>query len=71
MKNLDADMRIIMDVFNDAWSDNWGFVPLTERELTKMAEDLKLIVIPELTLHRAKSTASPRRSRWRCRTSTS
>jgi hypothetical protein len=38
-----------MDVFNDAWSDNWGFVPLTEPELRKMAEDLKLLVIPELT----------------------
>jgi hypothetical protein len=36
-------------VFNDAWSDNWGFVPFSERELTKMAEELKLIVIPELS----------------------
>jgi len=49
MKNLDADLRIIMDVYNDAWNDNWGFLPMTERELSKMAADLKLIAIPELS----------------------
>ncbi len=48
-KQIQRDVRIIMDVFNDAWSDNWGFVPLSEAELTKMAEDMKLILIPELT----------------------
>ena len=49
MKNLDADVRIMMDVFNDAWSDNWSFVPCTERELSKLVADLKLIAIPELS----------------------
>lgn len=49
MRNLDADVRVVMDVFNDAWSDNWSFVPYTEKELSKMAADLKLIAIPELT----------------------
>jgi hypothetical protein len=49
MKNLDADLRIIMEVYNDAWSENWAFVPFTERELSKMAADLKLIAFPELS----------------------
>ncbi|MEP7051630.1 MAG: hypothetical protein ABJB12_14810 [Pseudomonadota bacterium] len=49
MKNLDSDVRIVMDVFNDAWIDNWSFVPFTEKELSKFAADLKLIAIPELT----------------------
>jgi hypothetical protein len=49
-KNFEAEVRVIMNVFNDAWSDNWGFVPLTEPELKKMADDLKLIVEPELTV---------------------
>jgi hypothetical protein len=49
MKHLDRDVRIVMDVYNDAWSDNWGFVPLTEKELAKMASDLKLIVEPNFT----------------------
>ncbi|WP_437628132.1 hypothetical protein [Sorangium sp. So ce1151] len=48
-KNLNRDIRIIMDVFNDAWSENWGFVPMTERELVKWAEDVRLILMPELT----------------------
>ncbi|KYG10169.1 hypothetical protein BE21_13735 [Sorangium cellulosum] len=48
-KNLLHDIRILMDVFNDAWSDNWGFVPMTEKELVKWAEDVRLILMPELT----------------------
>ncbi len=43
------EVRTIMEVFNDAWSDNWGFVPLTENELIKTAKDLKLILMPEIT----------------------
>jgi hypothetical protein len=43
------DVRLVMSIFNDAWSDNWGFVPLTERETIKMASDMKLLLIPELT----------------------
>lgn len=48
-KRLLDDVRILMDLFNDAWSDNWGFVPLTENELLKMAADTKLILMPEIT----------------------
>lgn len=48
-KQLDRDVRLVMDIFNDAWSENWGFVPLTEAELAKMAQDMKLILNPELT----------------------
>jgi hypothetical protein len=43
------DVRTIMSIFNDAWSDNWGFVPLTENELIKTAKDMKLILMPEIT----------------------
>ncbi|HZO12982.1 MAG TPA: hypothetical protein VFB62_06980 [Polyangiaceae bacterium] len=49
MKRLDDDVRLIMQVFNDAWSDNWGFVPASEREMQKIASDLKLIAMPEIT----------------------
>ena len=49
MRNLDREVRTVMQLFNDAWSENWGFVPYTERELSKLASDLKLIAIPELT----------------------
>lgn len=50
MKNIDRDVRIIMDIFNEAWSKNWGFVPMTEAELDKMAQEFKLIVDPELCM---------------------
>jgi len=49
MKNLDADLRLVMDIFNDAWSDNWSFVPFTEAELVKMGEDMRMIAIPSLS----------------------
>jgi GNAT superfamily N-acetyltransferase len=48
-KHLMRDVRIIMDIFNDAWSDNWGFVPATENELIKMAKDMSMILMPEIT----------------------
>ncbi len=49
-KNLDRDVRILLDVFNSAWSHNWGFVPLTEAEIRKAAKDFKLILEPKLAL---------------------
>jgi hypothetical protein len=49
MKNFDSELRVAMDIFNDAWSENWGFVPYTDAELTKLADDLRLLAIPELT----------------------
>lgn len=47
---LPEEVRVIMGIFNDAWSENWGFVPLTEAELKKLAEDFKLLIVPELTV---------------------
>jgi len=48
-KSMERDVATIMDVFNDGWSDNWSFVPLTQQEVRKMAQDFKLILIPEIT----------------------
>ncbi|MBI2895614.1 MAG: hypothetical protein HYY06_18805 [Deltaproteobacteria bacterium] len=50
LKDFDRELRTILDIFNDAWSDNWGFVPLTEPELEKAAKDLKMILDPEIAL---------------------
>lgn len=49
LNHTERDVRLIMDIFNDAWSDNWGFVPLTESELKKTAADLKMLIVPDLT----------------------
>lgn len=43
-KKMDRELAIIMDIFNDAWKDNWGFVPATEAEVKKTGEELRLIL---------------------------
>lgn len=49
MKNVDGDVRIAMEIFNDAWSENWGIMPYNENELKKLAADFKLVLRPEIT----------------------
>lgn len=46
--NLEEEIPRIMDVYNECWQNNWGFVPMTEAELSMMAEELKLIIESEL-----------------------
>ena len=43
-RDLAAEVRLFMDVYNEAWSSNWGFVPLTDRELDHMAKELKPVL---------------------------
>lgn len=42
------DLTIIKDIFEDAWSGNWGFLPFTTEEFAEMGKNLKLLVPPEL-----------------------
>jgi hypothetical protein len=46
--NFDEDIKIIEDIFNDAWSENWGFLPYTEAEFNQLAKDFKLLLDFEL-----------------------
>jgi len=32
-KKMDAEFDLIRDIYNDSWSGNWGFVPLTNNEM--------------------------------------
>jgi GNAT superfamily N-acetyltransferase len=48
--DLEMEALRIASIYNDAWSDNWGFVPMTEAEAQHLAQDLRLAVIPELAL---------------------
>ena len=45
-----ADVATTLDIFNEAWHDNWGFVPATPKEADKMAADFKLFLVPEITV---------------------
>lgn len=42
------EIKTVTAIFNDAWRDNWGFIPLTEAEIDAMATELKPILDPEL-----------------------
>lgn len=43
-----AEAAIILGILNDAWSDNWGFVPFTESEIAFAGRKMKPIVFNEL-----------------------
>ena len=43
-----SEAAIILHLLNDAWSDNWGFVPLTEAEIAFAAKKLKPIIYEDL-----------------------
>lgn len=47
-QQFDAEARLIMAILNDAWSDNWGFVPLTDSEIAHIGKKLKDIVFEDL-----------------------
>jgi hypothetical protein len=38
------DLELLRDIFNNAWSDNWGFVPMTPAEIADMGRSMKLFV---------------------------
>lgn len=48
-KHMERDVRIVRDIFNSAWSRNWGFVPWTEAEVKHSAKMMKMILVPEIT----------------------
>lgn len=50
MKNWDNLLKVLREIYNEAWADNWGFVPFTEEEFDHLGKDLKMFVDPELVL---------------------
>jgi hypothetical protein len=49
-KNIFRDISIIKEVYNNAWSKNWGFVPMTEDEFDYLANDMGKIVDTDFVL---------------------
>ncbi|HKX90910.1 MAG TPA: N-acetyltransferase [Sphingomicrobium sp.] len=45
---FNEEAQIILGLLNDAWSDNWGYVPLTEAEIAYAGKKLKPIIFNEL-----------------------
>jgi GNAT superfamily N-acetyltransferase len=45
---FDSEAAIILGILNDAWSGNWGFVPITDSEVAYVGKKLKPIIYEEL-----------------------
>jgi len=45
---FNEEAAVILNLLNDAWSDNWGFVPLTEAEIAYAGKKLKPIIYEDL-----------------------
>ena len=45
---FDEEAALILDILNDAWSDNWGFVPLTDAEIAHAGKKLRPIIVEDL-----------------------
>lgn len=43
-KRIDDDLEILRDVFNDAWSGNWGFVPFTREEFRGIGREMLMLI---------------------------
>jgi GNAT superfamily N-acetyltransferase len=50
LKDFKNEVQIVRQVYNDAWSKNWGFVPVSEAEFDHLAKDLKQLVDPRIVL---------------------
>jgi hypothetical protein len=47
LNKVKDEATLVVDIFNDAWSDNWGFVPFTYEEFMSSADSLKYVMPTE------------------------
>ena len=47
-KRFDAEIELLRDIFNDAWEQNWGFLPFTAAEFRELGQNLRFLVDPGL-----------------------
>ena len=50
LRHFNEELKIVKEIYNHAWSRNWGFVPLTDEEINDLAKNLKPLVVPDLVL---------------------
>lgn len=48
-RDMANEVRRFMDVYNDAWGRNWGFVPVTDAEVEFQAKNLKQVLNEDWT----------------------
>jgi GNAT superfamily N-acetyltransferase len=59
MKDFDAEVGRFFEVYNAAWSKNWGFAPMPEAEIRHLGKSLKQILDPNLALVVEKADGEP------------
>jgi len=47
-KDADAEFALIREIYNASWSDNWGFVPLSDDEMRAIQKDVMRFVDPDM-----------------------
>lgn len=50
MKRFREEVELVKALFNEAWEQNWGYVPMTDAELEHLAKQLKPIIIADLVV---------------------
>ena len=50
MKDFQEDVELVWKVYNSAWVQNWGFVPMTRDEFLHEAKEMKQILVPDFVL---------------------
>lgn len=50
LKRFREEVDVIKGIYNAAWSQNWGFVPMTDAEFDHMAKEFRPVVDPDLCL---------------------
>jgi len=50
LRRFGEELKIVKEIYNEAWSKNWGFVPMTDEEIDLTAKDLKPLVVADLVL---------------------
>lgn len=48
LKRIDEEIKKFIKIYNEAWKNNWGFIPITEEESEFMAKRLRPLVDEEL-----------------------
>ena len=48
LKRFDQELSHVKEIYNSAWEQNWGFVPMTDHEIDHMAKQLKPVLVPSL-----------------------
>jgi len=48
LSRFDAEIALLRDIFNDAWADNWGFVPFTAAEFEDLGRSFRFLIDPDM-----------------------